>query len=714
MKIKPKYAFSILRLTKITGFVAIAFAIFLLLFLILLNNQKNKLAFLEHDYFRSKQMINNLNTFSNNLSTVSLYYSMGKDNTILNYYNDIERSYRYNTPFYWNSYHINYYLLEQKLPYTKKKPLRLKNELEKIVLTPEIKSHFYDAYYLIKKQINAENTIISLGIDEQNNNNPITIKSISHTLDSIEIDTLFVLDTMIIDTLHHKHTIINQQVLLDSSYIPSYYYFYQPKYLYQKLKLYDKLFTLSNKIETYYTNSSNKYKSNINTITNLLYIILFSSIILVSLFTTWGIKHVSSGLNLALDYLTALKNGEKVNINENIPLVEIIKVEENIKSIEKQKVDLTEFANNIGAGNLDYEFSGIKDSVGDAMLKMRDELRKLVNESNERQLKEQKDNWVNESLAKFNEILRKSDSEDKSNFHMSVLKQILKSLDANQGGIFVTKEDKNGLYFELMASYAYDIERKNKKQIRAGKGVLGNIIYEKNPIYLDKLPENYLELTSGIGKTTPKYLYIQPLLVSAKIEGVIELASFKPIENHHRKYLQRVGENLASVMATMHSQYEMKILLEQSKIQHDTLATQEEELRQNLEELSATQEEISRKENDMKKIELALNNGLLRVDMNSKGRLLSANPLFLKAFSVSFLEMSGSNFTLYLNRELEEIFSIKWKNLIRKKAGFTLEGYFQLHSERHYVIGTLQPILNSERQIQKIIFMGLIPTKNIG
>ena len=63
-----------------------------------------------------------------------------------------------------------------------------------------------------------------------------------------------------------------------------------------------------------------------------------------------------------------------------------------------------------------------------------------------------------------------------------------------------------------------------------GEGLHGEALKERMPIVLEELPDEYFKGYSGLGEAKPKYIYILPVADENSAAGVLELASFKPLD----------------------------------------------------------------------------------------------------------------------------------------------------------------------------------------
>ena len=110
------------------------------------------------------------------------------------------------------------------------------------------------------------------------------------------------------------------------------------------------------------------------------------------------------------------------------------------------------------------------------------------------------------------------------------------------------------------------------------------------------MPESYIRITSGLGDASPRSLLLVPLKVDTQVYGIIELASFNEYLPHEIAFVEKLGESIASTLASVRAAQKNMQLIQQFQQQTEEMRAQEEEMRQNMEELQATQEEIARKE----------------------------------------------------------------------------------------------------------------------
>ncbi len=258
---------------------------------------------------------------------------------------------------------------------------------------------------------------------------------------------------------------------------------------------------------------------------------------------------------------------------------------------------ITDFATQVGKGNFDEEFEvrSKKDKLGFALLEMRNDLKQNSEEDKRR-------NWSNEGTAKFSDILRQH-AQDMQALSYQLISNLVHYLGANQGGIYSLEkegEDDTKSNLVLKAAYAYNKQKFIQQSIPIQQGLLGQAVMEKGHLYFNQISSDYIRLTSGLGEATPSYLLIVPLISNNEVHGVIEIASFKPIEEYQLAFVIKLSESIAATLSNVRSNERTKLLLEESQMYAEQMGAQEEEMRQSMEELTTTQEELERIQRDLK------------------------------------------------------------------------------------------------------------------
>jgi hypothetical protein len=276
---------------------------------------------------------------------------------------------------------------------------------------------------------------------------------------------------------------------------------------------------------------------------------------------------------------------------------EIGKVAKGLNGILDQLNHASSFVQNIGDGNLEISYAknengSLKnDTLASSLILMQSKL-KTMNEE------EQKRTWANEGLTRFVEILRSND-DNISSLGDKIVSGLVQYTRSNQGGLYILNdEDSKNQFLELISLYAFNIKKFEQQKLRIGEGLVGQAYLEKETIYLKEIPEDYIRITSGLGASNPKNILVVPLKVDKEVYGLVELASFNEYQAHEISFVEKLGETLASTLASVKTNHRNRKLLDESRMATEAMRAQEEEMRQNMEELTATQEEMSRKERD--------------------------------------------------------------------------------------------------------------------
>jgi PAS domain S-box-containing protein len=342
--------------------------------------------------------------------------------------------------------------------------------------------------------------------------------------------------------------------------------------------------------------------------------------------------------------------------------------------------EASKYTDQLGEGNLDGDisFDG-EDKLGQSLHNLKNVLISRREQEETRVREDEIRNWSTHGVALFNDILR-MDNNNLEKLCLNIIRNIIQYLSANQGGIFLIDKEEESTWLDLVAAYAFDRQKFLKKRIGIGEGLAGTCALEKKTILLSRIPQDYMEITSGLGGAKPSCLLIVPLKKDEDVLGVMEIASFNAFKPHEVEFVEKVAESIASALITVRLHLQTSQYLERFQQQAEEMKAQDEELRQNIEELQATHEQMER----MKAEEDARNKLMIKeIEDNRKmllkvldqipgkiflkdhnGTLLLLNTAVAKVYSKTVEELIGTNdfdnhtfedATEYRKKELEII-----------------------------------------------------------
>jgi len=364
------------------------------------------------------------------------------------------------------------------------------------------------------------------------------------------------------------------------------------------------------------------------------------------------------------------------------------------------------FAKEIGKGNLNASYQKLSDNdvLGEALLEMRKSLEHAKKIDEERKLEENKNRWFNEGVAKFAEILRRN-SDNLADFSYDIIYNLTKYVDATIGAIFlINDDDPQDKFIELMATYAYERRKYEEKKINIGEGLVGRCVQEAETIYMTEVPKGYFKIASGLGEQEPSTLLLVPMKVNDVVFGVIEMASFEPIEDYKINFITKIGENIAATISSVKINIKTAKLLEESKLKSEELAAQEEEMRQNMEELQATQEESARKSAEMQSLINALHSSSYVIEYDINGNVINVNEAYLALTGQNEKDIIGTHHAdnLQMTEEQKSNYQRFWQDLrngiIKKETSKVSIG-----GTTFTFIETYSPIYDENRKVIKIL-----------
>jgi len=366
-----------------------------------------------------------------------------------------------------------------------------------------------------------------------------------------------------------------------------------------------------------------------------------------------------------------------------------------------------------GETNVDIELVDKGDELGKALINLRDELKRSKEEEAARKKEDFQRHWITEGLAKFGAILREN-TNNLEQLSYQVVSNLVKYVDAQQAGFYILNDtDKNHRYFELYSCFAYGRKKFADKKVEWGEGLVGACAIENQTVFLTQVTENYVEITSGLGKSNPRCILIVPLKFNDMVYGVLELASFKIYENFEVEFIEKVAESIASTISNVKINLRTALLLKESQEQAVILARQEEEMRNNMNELKLTQIEAAKQSEQFISFTNSVNHTMIRAEYTVDGTLLYANTKFLQKLGYSANgDVEGRHISMFINKKDREWFDVLWKGLAAGGRHFEgdMKHVTRLGTEV-WTMATYVSVRDHQGKPEKILFLGIDTTE---
>jgi len=117
-----------------------------------------------------------------------------------------------------------------------------------------------------------------------------------------------------------------------------------------------------------------------------------------------------------------------------------------------------------------------------------------------------------------------------------VLINLGKVLEISHGAFFTFNKEKN--IYQLTSRYAV-VRNKNYQEIKPGEGITGQVIKNKKTEIIEEIPDDYLYIESGLGKSKPAQLIIMPVINDNEVIAVLEFATLKKL---NKQILDAISE----------------------------------------------------------------------------------------------------------------------------------------------------------------------------
>lgn len=408
-------------------------------------------------------------------------------------------------------------------------------------------------------------------------------------------------------------------------------------------------------------------------------------------------------LKSALQSLSRGNLKQNINTSKDLEFIELMNLTNSITDglIEKKKfaIAISEGSNISGLQKFPKE-----DELGSELEKLADKLELARLEDDVRKEENRIRSWHSEGLAQFGEIFR-SERNDEKELAFKVIKMLVEYLKANQGILYiVADEDEEKPYLDPLAAFAFDRRKYLEQKVDFGEGLVGTCAIEKESIYISEVPDDYIQITSGLGEAPPRAIIIVPLKIEDDIFGVLEIASFSEFKDYSIRFIEQLAESIASTLSGVRINQKTNLLLEQSMLQSKNMDEQEKVMKENLEAFHQAQEDSKRKENEFSGILNAVNASALVAEFSLNGRFSEINDIFAELLQITKEQVLGKHHSDFaVVEKYSDDYKNFWRALREGEIIHRTEKYKLFSGNEVWLKQTFTPIQDEEGNTLKIL-----------
>ncbi|WP_426071371.1 response regulator [Janthinobacterium sp. DSP2-3-3] len=164
-----------------------------------------------------------------------------------------------------------------------------------------------------------------------------------------------------------------------------------------------------------------------------------------------------------------------------------------------------------------------------------------------------------------------------------VLDFLAHRLEVAVATLYVIDEDGS---LRRTAVYGFNEQGVKDKQVfKLGEGLVGETAREKKLKHVRQVPDNYLTVTSSLGRGAPLELILTPVNNEGVVNGVIELGFTHPVSARAKEWLNLIAANVGTSLEAALYRQRLQNVLEETQQLNEELEVQQEELRTANEEL---------------------------------------------------------------------------------------------------------------------------------
>jgi CheY-like chemotaxis protein/signal transduction histidine kinase/CHASE3 domain sensor protein len=211
-----------------------------------------------------------------------------------------------------------------------------------------------------------------------------------------------------------------------------------------------------------------------------------------------------------------------------------------------------------------------------------------------------------------------------------------------------------------VASFGFSRESDADEQVfDHAESLVGQAAVSHRLIHLPNAPDNYLKVSSGLGRSAPLSVVVVPIENEGKVNGVVELGFMRAVVERDLEFLRLIAGNLgASVEAALYRERlqdaltETQQLNEEMQVQQEELRTANEELEEQAAALEESQASLNNQKDELEQINDQLSYQAMALDEKNDALKSAQAALEQRARDLQRASQYKSEFLANMSHEL--------------------------------------------------------------
>ncbi|MBF0627119.1 MAG: PAS domain S-box protein [Magnetococcales bacterium] len=226
--------------------------------------------------------------------------------------------------------------------------------------------------------------------------------------------------------------------------------------------------------------------------------------------------------------------------------------------------------------------------------------------------------WIKVNQATISSALQ--EAVDFADLARRFLSGVAPLLQIGHGAFYLHENGR----LRLFNGYAFRERKGFHPVFEVGEGLVGQCALEKSPILISRPPPDYVRVGSAMGEAPPRTILVLPVMRNDQLLAVVELAAFKPFDQHEQALLDGLIPLLAMSIEILDRNLRTRQLLDETRKQAHTMETQASQLAAQTVELEERRNALQATEEWYRGIIESAPDGMLVAERD--GVIILANP----------------------------------------------------------------------------------------